>query len=75
MVVVSAGFHKTHVTTAAREAFDRELLTVPITGAYLTERVRRLALVARISDRGWIARLLERGEPTAYGWGSWADCG
>jgi glycosyltransferase involved in cell wall biosynthesis len=62
MVVLSAGFHKTHVTTAAREAFDRELLTVAITGAYPTERVRRLALVARISDRGRIARLLERGE-------------
>ena len=43
MVVVSAGFHKTHMTTAAREAFVRGLLSVAITGAYPTGRVRRLA--------------------------------
>jgi glycosyltransferase involved in cell wall biosynthesis len=62
MVVVSAGFNKTHVTTAAREALDRDLLTVAITGAYPTERVRRLARLSRWSDRGRVARLLERGE-------------
>jgi glycosyltransferase involved in cell wall biosynthesis len=62
MVVVSAGFNKTHVTTAAREALDRGLLTVAITGAYPTERVRRLARLSRCSDRGRVARLLERGE-------------
>jgi glycosyltransferase involved in cell wall biosynthesis len=61
-VVVSAGFHKTHVTIAAREAHARGALAVAITGAYPTERVVRALGVTRAGRRGRVARLLERGE-------------
>ena len=62
MVVISAGFHKTHVTTAAREALNRDSLAVLITGAYPTSRVRRWAKRLNVAERGRLGRLLERGE-------------
>jgi glycosyltransferase involved in cell wall biosynthesis len=62
MVVVSAGFHKTHVTTAAREASDRGLLRLAITALYPTERVKRVVRLLRIGERGRVARLFERDE-------------
>lgn len=62
MVVVSSGFHKTHITTAAREAYDRGLLARFLVGAYPTNRVRRWLRLLRLADRGRIARLVERDE-------------
>jgi len=62
MVVVSSGFHKTHVTTAAGEASARRLLSLAITAAYPTERTRRFARLLGATDKGRVARLLERGE-------------
>ncbi|HEY3728962.1 MAG TPA: glycosyltransferase family 4 protein [Solirubrobacteraceae bacterium] len=62
MVVISAGFNKTHVTTAAREAHEHGVLTMAITGAYPTRGVQRLARRLRVDTRGRMARLLERGE-------------
>src|SRR3954470_18023954 len=61
-VVISAGFHKTHVTTAASEASVRGLLRLAITAAYPTETVKRIARFLRLEDRGRLARLLEREE-------------
>lgn len=61
-VVVSAGFSKTHMTTAAGEVARGGQLTVALTGAYPT---RRLSRVARVASRGHLdraGRLLERGE-------------
>ena len=63
MVVVSSGFHKTHVTMAAGEANRRGLLRLAITGAYPTARTVRFLEAARLAGRGRVARLLERGEP------------
>ncbi len=62
MVVVSSGFHKTHITTAAREAYDRGLLTRFLVGAYPTDRLKRVLHLLRLSDRGRIGRLIERDE-------------
>src|SRR5947207_5838620 len=62
MVVISSGFHKTHVTTAAREASVRGLLRLAITAAYPTEAVKRLVRFLRLDNKGRVARLLERGE-------------
>lgn len=62
MVVVSAGFHKTHETIAAQEASDRRLLDLCITGAYPTERFKRVAQLLRLADKGRIARVMDRGE-------------
>jgi glycosyltransferase involved in cell wall biosynthesis len=61
-VVISAGFHKTHVTTAAREASVRGLLRLAITAAYPTETVKRIARFLRIEEKGRVARLFERDE-------------
>jgi glycosyltransferase involved in cell wall biosynthesis len=61
-IVISAGFHKTHETTAAREASARGLLRMCITGAYPTERFKRLARRLGIADKGRVARLLDRDE-------------
>lgn len=61
-VAISTGFYKTHVTTAAREASDRSLLKLAITSVYPTRRVRRALQLLRLSDRGRLARLLERDE-------------
>jgi glycosyltransferase involved in cell wall biosynthesis len=61
-VVISAGFHKTHVTTAAREASVRGLLRLAITAAYPTETVKRLARFLHLQDKGRVARLFERDE-------------
>jgi glycosyltransferase involved in cell wall biosynthesis len=63
LVVVSSGFHKTHVTTAAGESSRRGLLSLAITGAYPTEPVKRLIRALRLAGTGRIARLMERGEP------------
>jgi glycosyltransferase involved in cell wall biosynthesis len=41
-VVVSNGFHKMHLATAAREANDRGFLKLLVTGAYPTPAFRRL---------------------------------
>jgi glycosyltransferase involved in cell wall biosynthesis len=68
MVVISAGFNKTHVTTAAREALNRGLLSLAITGAYPTSRVRALTRALHVDHRGRIARLLERGEQIPDGY-------
>ena len=62
MVVISSGFHKTHVTTAAREASDRGLLRLAITAAYPTEAVTRFLRFLGLEKKGRVARLLERGE-------------
>ena len=61
-VVISSGFHKTHVTTAARAASDEGLLGLAITGAYPTGRLRRTLQRLRLARSGRLARLLERGE-------------
>src|SRR5690349_11254579 len=61
-IVISAGFHKTHETAAAREASRRALLRVCITGAYPTERIKRVVRRLRLADRRRIARLLDRDE-------------
>jgi glycosyltransferase involved in cell wall biosynthesis len=63
MVVISSGFHKTHVTTAAGEISGRGLLSLAITGAYPTSRLLRILRLLRLADKGRVARLLERGEP------------
>jgi glycosyltransferase involved in cell wall biosynthesis len=62
LVVVSSGFHKTHVTTAAGEISHRGLLGLAITGAYPTRRIKRLLRSLGLADKGRVARLLERGE-------------
>src|ERR687887_1201912 len=67
MAVISSGFHKTHVTTAAGEINDRGLLRLAITGAYPTSRLTRTLRALRLADRGRVARLLERGEPIPEG--------
>jgi glycosyltransferase involved in cell wall biosynthesis len=61
-VVVSAGFSKTHVTTAAAEASERGILEACITGAYPTPWIARIARALRLTNRGRLARLFERGE-------------
>lgn len=61
-VVVSCGFHRTHVTIAAHEAAARGLLTRAITGAYPTRRVRRILNTLRLNAAGRLARLIEREE-------------
>jgi glycosyltransferase involved in cell wall biosynthesis len=62
MIVISSGFHKTHVTTAAQEASVRRLLRVAITAAYPTERLKRVVRMLGLADKGRIARLMERDE-------------
>lgn len=61
-VAVSSGFHKTHETVAAREASARGLLSLCITGAYPSERVKRVVRALGLGDHGRIARLLDRDE-------------
>src|SRR3954453_198461 len=61
-VVISSGFHKTHVTTAARAANDQGLLSLAITAVYPTRRLKRAARLLGLAHSGRIARLLERGE-------------
>jgi glycosyltransferase involved in cell wall biosynthesis len=63
MVVVSSGFHKTHVTTAAGEISRLGLLRLAITGAYPTTRLKRILHLFGLAGKGRVARLLERGEP------------
>ena len=62
VIVVSAGFHKTHETTAAHEASVRGLLRLCITGAYPTERIKRVVRALGLAEKGRIARLLDRDE-------------
>lgn len=59
-IVVSNGFHKMHLTTAAREASARDSLGVAITGIYPTAAVKRVVGVLGLAGKGRIARLLER---------------
>jgi glycosyltransferase involved in cell wall biosynthesis len=61
MVIISSGFHRTHVTIAAREAAVRHNLRLAITGAYPRPALKRLVRAAGL-ERGRIARLLEREE-------------
>ncbi len=61
-VVVSAGFNKTHVTTAAAEASARGSLQRCITGAYPTPTVTLIANALRLNTWKRVGRLLERGE-------------
>lgn len=63
MVVVSSGYHKTHVTTAAAETAGRGLLCLAITGAYPTARLQRVLRALRLAEVGRVGRLMERGEP------------
>ena len=64
-VVVSAGFHKTHVTIAAREALVRGNLAQAFTGAYPTRRIVKLLSASRLARAGRGGRLLERSEDIA----------
>jgi GT2 family glycosyltransferase/glycosyltransferase involved in cell wall biosynthesis len=61
-VVISTGFDKTHMTTAAGAAWQRGDLVVALTGAYptgsLTEWIRR----AGVAEWGPMVRLVDRGE-------------
>jgi glycosyltransferase involved in cell wall biosynthesis len=59
-VVISNGFHKMHLNTAAREASDRGLLGLAITGAYPTAPFRRLLRLLRIGGRA--GRIEQRDE-------------
>jgi glycosyltransferase involved in cell wall biosynthesis len=59
-VVVSNGFHKMHLTTAAREASERGLLALVVTGAYPTPRFRRLLQLLRLGGRA--GRIEQRDE-------------
>jgi glycosyltransferase involved in cell wall biosynthesis len=59
-VVISNGFHKMHLTTAAREASDRGLLELAVTGAYPTPRFRRLARLLHLGGRA--GRIEQRDE-------------
>lgn len=59
-VVISNGFHKMHLTTAAREASDRGLLALAVTGAYPTPRFRRLLRLLRLGGRA--GRIEQRDE-------------
>jgi glycosyltransferase involved in cell wall biosynthesis len=61
-VVVSTGFHKTHVPIAAREAADRGLLRLAITAAYPTRRVVKLLHFFGLDRRGRVGRLFDRDE-------------
>lgn len=61
-VVASTGFHKTHVTTAAREASNRNILAFAITSVYPTVRVKAALKRLRMTNRGRWARLIERDE-------------
>jgi GT2 family glycosyltransferase/glycosyltransferase involved in cell wall biosynthesis len=63
--VLSAGFDKTHMTTAARAGLDRGWLALAITGAYPTPRLTRAARWARLTESGRVARLLDRDEGIA----------
>lgn len=61
-VVISAGFNKTHMTTAAREVHDRGQLALAITGLYPTRVLTCFLRTTRISTRWRVPRLLERDE-------------
>jgi glycosyltransferase involved in cell wall biosynthesis len=61
-VVVSNGFHKMHLNTAAREASDRGLLGVAVTGAYPTRAYRRLMALLPFARRGSLGRIAQRDE-------------
>lgn len=61
-VVISAGFNKTHMTTAAREVYDRGQLALAITGLYPTPLLTWLLRTTRLSARWRMPRLLERDE-------------
>ena len=61
-VAVSNGFHKMHLTTAAREADNRGLLRLLVTGAYPTPAFRRLLRALPVRGRGRLGRLEYRDE-------------
>jgi hypothetical protein len=62
MVVVSTGFHRTHMTVAAHEASVRGNLDCAVTGAYPTPRAQRMLRMLRLDRVQRVARLLEREE-------------
>ena len=61
-VAVSNGFHKMHLTTAAREANDRGFLKLLVTGAYPTPAVRRLLRALPVRGPGRLRHLEHRDE-------------
>ncbi len=62
MIVLSSGFHRTHMTIAAREASRRGFLARSITGAYPTPGLKRALRVTGLQGQRRLARLLEREE-------------
>jgi glycosyltransferase involved in cell wall biosynthesis len=60
-VVISNGFHRMHLTTAAREASNRGLLKLALTGAYPTPIFRRLRRMFRLGS-GRLGRIEQRNE-------------
>ena len=61
-VVISNGFHKMHLATAAREASDRGLLKLALTGAYPTPAFRRLLRWVPLAGSGPLGRIEQRDE-------------
>ena len=61
-VTVSNGFHKMHLTMAAREASDRGLLKLALTGAYPTPAFRRLLRWVPLAGSGPLGRIEQRDE-------------
>jgi hypothetical protein len=61
-VAVSNGFHKMHLTIAAREASDRGLLKLALTGAYPTPAFRRLLRWVPQAGSGPLGRIEQRDE-------------
>ena len=61
-VAVSNGFHKSHLATAAREASDRGLLKLALTGAYPTPAFRRLLHWVPLAGSGPLGRIEQRDE-------------
>src|SRR3954454_22079040 len=61
-VVVSTGFYKTHVTTAAHEAASRGMLRLAITAAYPTGSITRAARRAGVDGTALMRRFAERDE-------------
>jgi glycosyltransferase involved in cell wall biosynthesis len=64
-VIVSNGFSKFHLATAAAEAADRQLLARFLTGAYPSPRLTRLARAHRLPAK--LARLASRAESVPDG--------
>jgi glycosyltransferase involved in cell wall biosynthesis len=66
-VAVSNGFHKMHLATAAREANDRGLLKLLVTGAYPTPAFRRLLRALPVRGPARLRRVEDRDEEIPLG--------